>query len=144
MLILLCFPAAASHAPQVGVRIGEASNPGPGLNGFDVAEPDWSDHESDDEGELALDGHLEEWYADWLVDPSGSNQAYAPVEIHGCKRFPCMSILDHGHPWNSIFRYPSVSVDFVWLPTDGGDEIPKSEAGGKVGVEQIWGGPTRS
>ena len=72
MLILLCLPAAGGHGPQVNVRIGEASNPGPGLNGFDVAEPDWSDHESDDEGELAFDAHLEEWYADWLVGPRTS------------------------------------------------------------------------
>ena len=72
MLLLLCIKAAASPGPLVGVRICEASNPGPSAHRFDIAEPDWSEHESDAESIRAFVDYLEAAYADSLMNNADS------------------------------------------------------------------------
>ena len=72
MLLFLRSNALGGPGPLVGVRVGEARNLGPGMHRFDIAEPDWSEHELDAEDIQAPAEYLEEISVDEVMDTGGS------------------------------------------------------------------------
>lgn len=81
VMIFMCSPTAGCPSLLTGIRIGEASHPGPwelqshGIykHQFDIAEPDWSDRESDGEESIHTpDDYLQEISADSHMGIGGS------------------------------------------------------------------------
>ena len=71
MLLFMCSKALGSPGPLVDVRIGEESNPDPGVHRLDIVEPGWSEHESEGESIHGPDSYLEEISADNAMDTGG-------------------------------------------------------------------------